>query len=70
MFAVFEQLATKAPAAQPALTGYIPYGVGEFDGQGSGHDTYGTVSSAPVLPNLMLVNFLAHTLAIHSEDRS
>jgi len=36
---MFQILAAKTAA--PALTGYIPYGVGEFDGQGSGHDQFG-----------------------------
>ena len=35
-------------------TSYIYFGAGEFDGQGSGHDYFGTVSIP--LPNLHLEN--------------
>jgi hypothetical protein len=31
-------------------TSYIYFGSGEFDGQGSGHDFYGTVSNPACVP--------------------
>jgi len=45
LVSMFQILAAKTAA--PALTGYIPYGVGEFDGQGSGHDQFGTLYLPP-----------------------
>ena len=41
-------------------TSYIYFGSGEFDGQGSGHDFYGTVRSC--ISNLLLTAFLRPTL--------
>jgi hypothetical protein len=43
MFQLLKTFDLGLSAAQP----YVPYGSGEFDGQGSGHDFYGTLYHPP-----------------------
>ena len=43
MFQLLKTFDLNLAAAQP----YVPYGSGEFDGQGSGHDFYGTLYHPP-----------------------
>ena len=41
------------------VVGIVPYGNGEFDGQGSGHDFYGTVRPPRIL--LLALSVEYHT---------
>jgi len=47
-------------------TSYIYFGSGQFDGQGSGHDFSGTVSSQPTWPRILVRPFISfHLQGMH-----